>query len=206
MATTQSLLPLFIIVSFCHATLFLSAISSEAVQNPNPSFNPSSARVPFPKTTRRSSLESSKALELWCVAKNNAEDAALQSALDWACGAGGADCGPIQQGGACFEPQDIQSHASYAFNNYFLKNGVAQQSCDFSGSAALTSLNPSHGICVFPSSSAAKNGSFTGLTGGTITGVGPAGADLSGSQITCMWVWPLISALMMLVMTVLTLQ
>ena len=33
--------------------------------------------------------------ELWCVAKNNAEDAALQTALNWACGPGAADCSPI---------------------------------------------------------------------------------------------------------------
>ncbi|URE45822.1 hypothetical protein MUK42_25040 [Musa troglodytarum] len=89
--------------------------------------------------------------ELWCVAKNNAEDAALQSALDWACGPGGADCRPIQQGGACYQPEDIQSHASFAFNDYFLRNGLAASACDFSGTAALTSLNPSQGSCVFPS-------------------------------------------------------
>lgn len=81
--------------------------------------------------------------ELWCVAKNNAEDSALQSALDWACGPGGADCRPIQQGGACYQPEDIQSHASFAFNDYFLRNGLAASACDFSGTAALTSLNPS---------------------------------------------------------------
>lgn len=81
--------------------------------------------------------------ELWCVAKNNAEDGPLQAALDWACGLGGADCRPIQQGGACFEPNDIQFHASYAFNDYYLRNGFSQQACDFGGTAALTSLNPS---------------------------------------------------------------
>lgn len=81
---------------------------------------------------------------LWCVAKNNAVDAALQSSLDWACGAGGADCGPIQQGGPCYDPTDIQKTASYAFNDYFLKHGLAEgHSCDFSNTAALTSLNPS---------------------------------------------------------------
>ncbi|WOL08256.1 hypothetical protein Cni_G17008 [Canna indica] len=89
--------------------------------------------------------------ELWCVAKNNAEDSALQPALDWACGPGGADCRPIQQGGACFEPQDIQSYASYAFNDYYIRNGISASACDFSGTAALTSLNPSHGSCIFPS-------------------------------------------------------
>lgn len=81
--------------------------------------------------------------KLWCVAKNNAEDAALQSALDWACGAGGANCGPIQQGGPCYDPTDIQNTASYAFNDYFLKNGMTVESCNFDNAAALTSLDPS---------------------------------------------------------------
>lgn len=81
--------------------------------------------------------------ELWCVAKNNAEDAALLTALDWACGAGGADCGPIQQGGACYDTSSVQNTASYAFNDYFLKHGMADDSCNFNNNAAVTSLNPS---------------------------------------------------------------
>lgn len=81
--------------------------------------------------------------ELWCVAKNNAEDSALQSALDWACGAGGANCSPIQPGAPCYDASDIQNTASYAFNDYFLKNGMTDDSCNFDNTAALTSLNPS---------------------------------------------------------------
>ncbi|KAK1269026.1 Glucan endo-1,3-beta-glucosidase-like protein 1 [Acorus gramineus] len=87
--------------------------------------------------------------ELWCVAKNNADDAVLQSAMDWACGQGGADYRPIQSGGPCYEPNNLQAHASFAFNDYFLKNGPSSQSCDFGGAAALTSLNPK--VCLFAS-------------------------------------------------------
>nr|TKW21747.1 hypothetical protein SEVIR_4G141700v2 [Setaria viridis] len=116
--------------------------------------------------------------QLWCVAKNNAEDGALQSAIDWACSADGgrADCTAIQQGGACYDPPDLQRHASYAFNDYFLRAGGAASpaACDFSGAAALTALNPSHGSCVFPSSTSPKNGSFTGTTT-----YGASGTDLS---------------------------
>lgn len=87
--------------------------------------------------------------ELWCVAKNNAEDAALQTALDWACGAGGADCGPIQNGGPCYDVNSVQNTASYAFNDYFLKHGLTDDSCSFNNNAAVTSLNPSEFVFVY---------------------------------------------------------
>jgi hypothetical protein len=84
--------------------------------------------------------------DLWCVAKNNAADQALQEAINWACGQGGANCGPIQQGGACYDSNDIQRTASWAFNDYYLKNGLTDDACYFSNTAALTSLNPSNWI------------------------------------------------------------
>ncbi|KAJ6422043.1 hypothetical protein OIU84_027058 [Salix udensis] len=89
--------------------------------------------------------------DLWCVAKNNAADQALQDAINWACGPGGANCGPIQQGGACYDSSDIQRTASWAFNDYYLKNGLTDDACSFSNTAALTSLNPSFDKCKFPS-------------------------------------------------------
>lgn len=84
--------------------------------------------------------------ELWCVAMNNAEDSALQTAIDWACGPGNTDCSGIQQGGPCYDPSDILKMASYIFNNYYLKNGLADEACNFSNTAAVTSLNPSKSI------------------------------------------------------------
>lgn len=81
--------------------------------------------------------------DLWCVAKNNADDQALQAAIDWACGPGGADCGSIQQGGPCYDPNDIQKTASWCFNDYYLKHGLTDDACSFSNTAALISLNPS---------------------------------------------------------------
>ncbi|CAL0303855.1 unnamed protein product [Lupinus luteus] len=101
--------------------------------------------------------------ELWCVAKNNAEDSALQDALNWACGPGGADCGPIQQGGPCYDASNVLNTASFAFNDYFRKHGLTDDSCNFNNNAAITTLNPSHDNCKFPSSMAAvSNGSFSG--------------------------------------------
>lgn len=81
--------------------------------------------------------------ELWCVAKNNADDNGLQVALDWACGPGGADCGPIQEGGPCYDPSNVVKTASFAFNDYFLKHGLTDESCNFANKAAITTLNPS---------------------------------------------------------------
>ncbi|CAF2093870.1 unnamed protein product [Brassica napus] len=87
--------------------------------------------------------------DLWCVAKNNAEDSSLQAAIDWACGPGGTDCAGIQQGGPCYDPSDIVKTASYVFNSYYLKNGPADEACNFSNSAAVTSLNPSKASTFF---------------------------------------------------------
>ncbi|KAG0455904.1 hypothetical protein HPP92_023692 [Vanilla planifolia] len=129
--------------------------------------------------------------ELWCVAKNNADDATLQAALDWACGPGSADCSPVQKGGVCFEPDEVQYHASFAFNDYFVRHGSSKAACDFSGAAALTGLNPSHGDCTFPSSSSVSNGSFSGsstsanFNGGARLSLGIAVALFSGIAVIC---------------------
>ena len=90
----------------------------------------------------------------WCVASPSASATALQVALDYACGQGGADCSPIQQGGSCFSPDTVRDHASYAFNSYYQKNPV-QTSCDFAGTAVLTSTNPSK--LLYPSASSIQN-------------------------------------------------
>ncbi|XP_042009371.1 PLASMODESMATA CALLOSE-BINDING PROTEIN 5-like [Salvia splendens] len=117
------------------------------------------------------------ARQLWCVAKNNAEDAALQSALDWTCGPGGADCGPIQNGGPCYDAADLQKTASFAFNDYFLKHGPSEETCNFANTAAITDLNPSHGSCKFPSSLTAGNGNFSGAAGVDSGGVDPSSSS-----------------------------
>ncbi|XP_020215421.1 PLASMODESMATA CALLOSE-BINDING PROTEIN 5 [Cajanus cajan] len=117
--------------------------------------------------------------ELWCVAKNNAEDAALQAALDWACGPGGADCGPIQPGEPCYDPNSVLNTASFAFNDYFIKHGMSDDSCNFNNNAAVTSLNPSHDDCKFPPGMSGSNGGFSGSTSSSSSsssvGLGPSG-------------------------------
>ncbi|OAY47210.1 glucan endo-1,3-beta-glucosidase 13 [Manihot esculenta] len=83
----------------------------------------------------------------WCVALAGVSQIDLQNALDWACGLGMADCSPIQQGGSCFEPDTLLSHASFAFNNYYQQNGNSDIACNFGGTATLTKSNPSYGKC-----------------------------------------------------------
>ncbi|KAL0724726.1 hypothetical protein Bca4012_039325 [Brassica carinata] len=130
--------------------------------------------------------------ELWCVAKNNAEDSSLQTAIDWACGQGGADCGPIQQGGTCNDPTDIQKMASYVFNNYYLKNGLADEACNFNNNAALTSINPSQGTCKYPSSKRLSNGRVA-----DDTSMGSGQADMSrGKRVSTTWILLAFSILM----------
>lgn len=78
----------------------------------------------------------------WCVARSDASNQALQTALDYACSSG-ADCTPLQSNGLCFLPNTIQAHASYAFNSYFQRKGMAPGSCDFSGTATVAKTDPS---------------------------------------------------------------
>ena len=78
----------------------------------------------------------------WCVASPSASTSALQVALDYACGYSGVDCSAIQTGGSCFSPDTIHDHASFAFNSYYQKNPLPT-SCDFGGTATITTTDPS---------------------------------------------------------------
>ncbi|XP_050235048.1 glucan endo-1,3-beta-glucosidase 7 [Mercurialis annua] len=88
----------------------------------------------------------------WCMPKSGVPDAQLQASLDYACGQG-IDCGPINPGGACFEPNTLASHAAYALNLYYQQSGKNPWNCDFSQTAILTSKNPSYNGCVYPGGS-----------------------------------------------------
>ncbi|KAF5739925.1 hypothetical protein HS088_TW12G01139 [Tripterygium wilfordii] len=99
----------------------------------------------------------------WCVGKTGASETALQAALDYACGIGGADCSMIQQGGSCYNPNTLQNHASYAFNSYYQKN-PQPTSCDFGGAANIVNTNPSTGTCIYPSSSSPSSSTSSPLS------------------------------------------
>ncbi|KAL0763750.1 hypothetical protein Bca101_079901 [Brassica carinata] len=96
-----------------------------------------------------SQTPSGKASTGWCVSKKDATDEQLQSSIDWACGQG-IDCGAIQPGGACFEPNNVASHAAFAMNMYYQKSPKRPTDCDFSQTATITSQNPSYNSCVYP--------------------------------------------------------
>uniref|UniRef100_A0A7N0ULY5 glucan endo-1,3-beta-D-glucosidase n=1 Tax=Kalanchoe fedtschenkoi TaxID=63787 RepID=A0A7N0ULY5_KALFE len=86
---------------------------------------------------------------LFCVAKLGAERDKLLDGIDWACGEGHANCSAIQAGQPCYLPNTIESHASYAYNDYYQRMKSAGGTCDFGGTATTTSIDPSHGTCKF---------------------------------------------------------
>ncbi|KAJ3674455.1 hypothetical protein LUZ60_005071 [Juncus effusus] len=86
----------------------------------------------------------------WCVPKDGVSDADLQTDLDYACSQPSVDCTEIQPAGACYEPNNVRSHAAYAMNQLYQVSGKNPWNCDFSQSAVLTSANPSYGSCVYP--------------------------------------------------------
>ncbi|KAJ4827364.1 hypothetical protein Tsubulata_014956 [Turnera subulata] len=84
----------------------------------------------------------------WCVPKSDASDEALQKNIDYACSTG-VDCKPIQEGGACFSPNTVRSHASYAMNAYYQAFGRHDFNCDFDNTGMVTDTDPSIASCVF---------------------------------------------------------
>ncbi|KAK6127450.1 hypothetical protein DH2020_038799 [Rehmannia glutinosa] len=101
--------------------------------------------------------------QTYCTAKQGADAKMLQAALDWACGPGKVDCSPLLQGQACYEPDNVAAHSTYAFDTYYHQMGKTPGSCDFNGVATITTTNPSHGSCIFPGSSD-RNGSLLNST------------------------------------------
>ncbi|KAH1188936.1 PLASMODESMATA CALLOSE-BINDING PROTEIN 3 [Glycine soja] len=89
---------------------------------------------------------------LYCICKDGVSDQTLQKAIDYACGTG-ADCTPILQNGACYQPNTVKDHCNYAVNSYYQRKGNAPGTCDFAG-AATTNANPptTSSGCVYPSS------------------------------------------------------
>uniref|UniRef100_J3NAH0 X8 domain-containing protein n=1 Tax=Oryza brachyantha TaxID=4533 RepID=J3NAH0_ORYBR len=99
---------------------------------PNPAPNPSPNPSPKPAPSGGGQ---------WCVAKAGASDTDLQNNINYACGY--VDCKPIQSGGACFDPNNVQSHAAFVMNAFYQANGRHDYDCDFKGTGVVTSNDPS---------------------------------------------------------------
>lgn len=88
-------------------------------------------------------LDDMSAGKTWCVAKSGSSDAALTTGLNFACGPGYANCGPIQAGGSCYQPNTLASHATWAYNDYYRRSGNNYWDCYFNGTAVVTITDPS---------------------------------------------------------------
>ncbi|EAZ17118.1 endochitinase A-like isoform X2 [Oryza sativa Japonica Group] len=162
----------------------------------NPTSNPMTPAISMPPpalTTTPPTAPGLSGQQLWCVAKADSADIALQNALDYACGIGGADCLAIQPSGTCYYPNTLGAHASYAFNSYYQRS-PATSSCDFGGTAILVNVNPSSGSCVLASSMSLPSSSVSGynpalttptasstITPTTLSGSGPSVLNPDGS-------------------------
>ncbi|KAJ7014177.1 hypothetical protein NC653_003706 [Populus alba x Populus x berolinensis] len=122
-----------------------------ATMNPPTTTNPPATTNPPTTTNPPATTNPTSSGGAWCIASPTASQTALQVALDYACGYGGTDCSPLQPGGSCYNPNTLRDHASYAFNSYYQKNPIPT-SCVFSGTAQLTTTDPSSGSCHYASS------------------------------------------------------
>ncbi|XP_020102528.1 major pollen allergen Ole e 10-like [Ananas comosus] len=83
----------------------------------------------------------------WCVARPSTDDAALKENIEFACSM--VNCGIIQSGGPCFNPDTSMSHASVAMNLYYKSRGMNSWNCDFSGSGLIVAADPSYSSCTY---------------------------------------------------------
>ncbi|XP_059667263.1 glucan endo-1,3-beta-glucosidase [Cornus florida] len=104
--------------------------------NPTPYFAP--AMSPLPGSKRKQ----------WCLPKTGASEEALQNNIDYVCGLG-LDCRPIQEGGACFLPDNVRAHAAYAMNAFYQATEKDEYDCDFEQTGSVTSIDPSYGRCKY---------------------------------------------------------
>ncbi|XP_023742083.1 glucan endo-1,3-beta-glucosidase 4 [Lactuca sativa] len=120
----------------------------------------------------------------FCVARKGADVSSLEDGLNWACGPGQANCSAIQSGQPCYMPDTIENHASFAYNDYYQRMRSVGGTCDFSGTAVTTMVDPSYGSCIFTGST---NASIGGLVPPAFGPVGPPGASISWRQLPQIW-------------------
>lgn len=119
--------------------------------------------------------------QTYCISMDGADPKLLQAALDWACGPGKVDCTALLQGQSCYDPDNVQQHASYAFDSYYHETGMAAGACDFNGVATITTTDPSHDSCIYPGS-IGSNGTLANITNSTVLGA-PVNSTTSSSPV-----------------------
>ncbi|XAR62901.1 Glucan endo-1,3-beta-D-glucosidase [Bertholletia excelsa] len=132
----------------------------------------------YPLSLNTSAQISENPSSVFCIAKSGADPTKLQNALNWACGQGHANCSAIQPGQHCYNPDTIQNHASFAYNDYYQKMRGVGGTCDFDGTATTTTVNPSHGNCIFTGSSSTSLGAVMPPTAAAF---GPITSSTGGS-------------------------
>ncbi|XP_051131357.1 glucan endo-1,3-beta-glucosidase 13-like [Andrographis paniculata] len=118
----------------------------------------------------------------WCIASTTASEDDLQHGLDWACGPGNVDCSAIQPSQPCFEPDNLASHASYAFNNYYQQNGATDVACSFGGAGVRTNKDPSYDNCMYAALAMNRTGGSNVTT--TVMSPSPSQAMSSSESIS----------------------
>lgn len=135
----------------------------------------------FPNEIRTINLAS---LGTFCVAKPNADPTLLKTGIDWACGPGSANCGPVQPGQPCYVANNLVAVASYVYDAYYQANLAKGATCSFGNTAMLTNTDPSTGSCIFPGSSGSGTNPGGGGGGSNSPGGGGGGSNSPGGSGT----------------------
>ncbi|KAI3995656.1 hypothetical protein MKX01_031429 [Papaver californicum] len=125
-----------------------SAPPSTTPETPTPTPVVTPAPVDSPTPTTPAPADSGKQ---WCVPAVEVSDDLLQNNIDYVCSLGSVDCQPIQDSGACFNPNTIRSHSSFAMNAYFQTFGHDSLNCDFAGTGIIINTDPSYDTCEYES-------------------------------------------------------
>lgn len=126
----------------------------------------------------------------FCIARKGADITSLQDGLNWACGPGQANCSAIQSGQPCYMPDTVENHASFAYNDYYQRMRSVGGTCDFSGTAVTTMVDPSYGSCIFTGSTS-TNSSIGAMVPPAF---GPEGPPGSTSPCELPRIWSMILA------------
>ncbi|PIN01984.1 Glucan endo-1,3-beta-D-glucosidase [Handroanthus impetiginosus] len=90
-----------------------------------------------------SKLDGRKAFHTWCIVKPDVPVDKLQGFINYACGI--VNCAAIQVGGACFYPNTITSHASYALDLVYASRSTCNPEI-----GTTIGVDPSYGNCKYP--------------------------------------------------------